>query len=83
MDIFWLFLRDEEFVSRTISEGIVDLEKLPASMVRQLAKRLESSKATACHIKQVAGDPQATQINLLRHQHTELPAGKYKRKDHL
>ena len=41
---------------------------------------MESSKATTCHIKQVAGDPQAVQINLLRHQHTELPAGKYKKK---
>ena len=48
--------------------------------MRQLAKKLESSKATACHIKQVAGDPEAAQINLLRHQHTELPAGKYKKK---
>ena len=32
------------------------------------------------HIKQVAGDPQAAQINLLRHQCTELPSGKYKKK---
>ena len=38
---------------------------------------MESSKATVQHNKQVAGDPQAVQINLLRHQHTELPAGKY------
>ena len=60
--------------------GCVDLEKFPASKVRQLAKKLESSKTAACHIKQVAGDPQAAQINLLRHQHTELPAGKYKKK---
>ena len=65
---------------KTISDGSVDLEKFPASKVRQLAKKLESSKATACHIKQVAGDPQAAQINLLRHQRTELPAGKYKKK---
>ena len=41
---------------------------------------MESSKATVCHIKQVAGDPQAMQINLLRNQCTELPAGKYKKK---
>ena len=47
--------------------------------MRQFAKKLESSKATACHIKQVAGDLQAAQINLLRHQCTELPAGKYKK----
>ena len=79
-DIFWFFLRDEDFVSKTISDGSVDLEKFPASKVRQLAKKLESSKATALHIKQVAGDLQAAQINLLIHQHTELPAGKYKKK---
>ena len=48
--------------------------------MQQLAKKLESSKAKACHIKQVAGDPQAMQINLLRHQCTELPASKYKKK---
>ena len=64
-DIFWFFLHDEEFVSKTISDGGVDLEKFPTSKVRQLAKKLESSKATAHHIKQVAGDPQAAQINLL------------------
>ena len=79
-DIFWFFLRDEDLVSKTISDGSVDLEKFPASKVRQLAKKLESSKATACHIKQVAGDLQSAQINLLRHQCTELPAGKYKKK---
>ena len=79
-DIFCFFLQDEKFVSRTISDGNVDLDRFPASRVRQLAKRMESSKATACHIKQVAGDPQAAQINLLRHHHTELPAGKYKKK---
>ena len=79
-DIFWFFLHDAEFVSKTISDGSVDLEKFPASKVRQLAKKLESSKATACHIKQVAGDLQAAQINLLRHQRTELQAGRYKKK---
>ena len=79
-DIFWFFLRDEEFVSKTISDGSVDLERFPASKVRQLAKKLESSKATAHHIKQEAGDLQAAQINLLRHQHTEIPAGKYKKR---
>ena len=41
---------------------------------------MESSKTTASHIKQVAGHPQAAQINLLRHQCIELPAGKYKKK---
>ena len=66
-DIFWFFLHDEEFVSKTINDSNVDLEKVTASKVRQLAKKMESSKATACHIKQVDGDPQAAQINLMRH----------------
>ena len=79
-DIFRFFLWDEEFVSRTISDGNVDLDKFPASRVSQLAKRKERSKATAHHIKQVADDPQAAWINLLKHQYMELPAGKYKKK---
>ena len=54
--------------------------KFPTSKVHQLAKRMESSKDTVHHIKQVAGDPQAAQIKLLRHQCTELPAGKYMKK---
>ena len=58
----------------------MDLEKFPASNVRQLAKKMESSKAIACHIKQVTGDPQAVQINLMRHQHTEISSGKHKKR---
>ena len=75
-DIFWFFTRDKDFVSRTINEGSVDLDKFPASKVRQLAKKMESSKATARHIRQVAGDPHAPQINLMCHQCTELPSEK-------
>ena len=78
-NIFWFILQDEEFVSRTITDGSADLDKVLASRVRQLAKKFESSKATAHHIQQVIGDPQAVQINLLRHQCTELPTGKYKK----
>ena len=37
-DIFWFFLRDEEFVSRTICDGNVDLEKFPPSRVRSLPR---------------------------------------------
>ena len=40
-DIFWFFLRDAEFVSKTINDSNIDLEKYPASKVRQHAKRLE------------------------------------------
>ena len=79
-DIFWFFLKDEDFVSRTTSDGSIDLDKFPASRVQQLAKKLESSKVTTRHIRQVFGEPQATQINLLRHQRTELPQNRYKKK---
>ena len=48
--------------------------------MRQLAKKIESSKATVHHIKQVAGDLQAVQISLLRHQHTDIPPGKHKKR---
>ena len=41
---------------------------------------MESSRANACHIKQVAGDPQAVQINLMRHQWKEIPPRKHKKK---
>ena len=79
-DIFWFFLHDEEFVSKTINDSNVDLEKFPASKVRQLAKKMESSVATVHHIKQVASDPQAVQINLMRHQCTEISTGKHKKR---
>ena len=41
---------------------------------------MESSKATGCHIKPVTGDPQAVQINLIRHQCTYLSSGKHKKR---
>ena len=79
-DILWFFLKDEEFVSMTINEGSVDLDRFPASKIHQLAKKMESSKTTARHIKQVAGDPQVAQINLMQHQCRGLSNGKYKKK---
>ena len=66
-------------MSRTISDGSTYLDRFPASRVQQLVKKLESSKATTRHIKQVSGEPQATQINLLQHQRTELPQHRYKK----
>ena len=72
-DIFWFFLKDEEFVSKTSSDSNIDLDKFSTSKVRQLAKKMERSKATARHIKQVASDPEVAQINLMRHQHRDLP----------
>ena len=79
-DIFWFFIHDEDFVSRTFTEGSFDLDKFPASRVRQLAIMFDRSNATACHIKQVAGDLQATQIILMRHQTTELSTNRHNKK---
>ena len=79
-DIFWFFLSNESFISKTLDEGHVSLKNFPASRVRQMAKKLEGSQATAKHIKQVTNEPHATQINLLRHQRTELPPTKSQRK---
>ena len=79
-DIFWFFLHDEELVSKIISDSNVDHEHFQASNVRQLAEKMESSKATTSHIRQVAGDPQAAQIYLTRHQCIEIPSGNTKKK---
>ena len=79
-DIFWFFMKDKDFVTKTINEGNVNIQKFPASKVWQLAKKMESSKATAKHIHQVAGDLPAAQIQLMQYQHTELLAGKYPRR---
>ena len=46
-----------------------------------MAKKLESSKSTAKHIKQVSCEPQAAQVTLLRHQPSELPPSKLQRKE--
>ena len=72
-DIFWFFLKDEDFVLKIINDFNIDFDKFPASKVRQLAKKLESSKSTAKHIKQVSHEPQAATVTLLRHQCTKLP----------
>ena len=73
-DIFcFIFLKDKEFVSKTINDSNIYLEKFPASKVRQLAKKKESSKSTARHTKAVASDLQAVQVNLMSHQRTDLP----------
>ena len=62
IDIFWFFLKEDSLVSKTLNEGHVELSMFPASTVHQIAKRMESSQATAKHIKH---DPQMVQVNLL------------------
>ena len=59
-------------MSNTLNEGCADLQQYPTSKLCQLAKKLESRKATARHIKQATSNAQAAQINLLHHQLTEL-----------
>ena len=81
-DIFWFFLKDEDFVSKTINGSNIDLDKFPASKVRQLAKKMESAKSTTRPIIAIASDPQAAQVNLMRHQRTYLPPSKSKWKQH-
>ena len=75
-DIFWFLLKDDEFFSKTINNSKIHLDKFPASKVKQLAKKMVSSKSTTRHIKAVASDPQAGQVNLMRHQRTDLPPSK-------
>ena len=43
---------------------------------------MESSKSTARHIKAIVSDPQMAQVNLIRHQRTDLPPSKSKWKQH-
>ena len=64
-DIFWFFFKDEQFVSKTINDSNMDLDRFPASKVRQLAKKMESSKVTTRQIKQVTSDPKVAQINVM------------------
>ena len=79
-DIICFFWPDEESVLKAINDSSIGLDKPPASKVRQLGKKMEVSKATVRCIKQVASHPQAAQINLVRHQQTDLQPGKCKRK---
>ena len=32
-DIFWFFMKDKDFVTKTINEGNVEIQKIPASKV--------------------------------------------------
>ena len=71
---------DIEFIAKTINEGNTDLTQYLAAKVKQMAKKLESRKATAKHIKQHTSSMQgAAQINVLWHNHTSLPPKKKKK----
>ena len=72
--------KDDEWVSKTINDSNIDIAKFPTSKVKQLAKKMESSKATTRPIKLVASDLQVAQVNMIRYQSTDLPASKYKKR---
>ena len=77
-DIFWFFMTDNGFIAKRINEGNTDLVQYP--VLGMMAKKLESIKATAKHIKQHMSTMQgAAQINVLRHNHTSLPPKNKKR----
>ena len=59
-----------------MKEMLIFRNFLPARS-RQLAKKMESSRATAKHIRQVTCDLPAAQIHLMCHQHTKLLARNY------
>ena len=59
-------MTDNEFIAKTINEGNADLAQYPCAKVQQMAKKLESSKATAKHIKHHTSSMQgAAQFNVL------------------
>ena len=59
-DIFWFFMKDEEFVSKTINNSNIDLEKFPARKVRQLAKKMESESQLLGTSKQLQVTPSSS-----------------------
>ena len=52
-------------MAKILHRDIFDIQKFPASNVCQLAKKMESSKVTAKHIRQVAGNLPAAQVQLM------------------
>ena len=78
-DIFWFFSRMRNLSWRQLMIVVLTSTSSPQAKWDNLQNK-ESSKATTKHIKQVASDPQAAQIHMMHHQHTELPSNKFKRK---
>ena len=67
-------------IFKTLNDSNINLDKCPTSNVRQLAKKMESLKVTTRLIKQVASELHMAYINLMRHQCTNLPANKQKKR---
>ena len=76
-DVFWFFLSDKDFITKTLSDAKSDIKAYPASKVRQLAKQIESNKATANYLKSSSSTAN-TQVHLMRHQRTEISNKKKK-----
>ena len=65
-DIFWFFMTDNEFITKTINEGNTDLTQYPAAKVQYMA--IQHTSTMQC----------AAQINVLKHNCTSLPPKKKK-----
>ena len=74
-DIFWFFLKDEEFVSKTVNDSNIDLDKFPHKQGEEACQEDEIFKSITRHINVT---PQVAQINLMRHQRTDHPPSKAK-----
>ena len=74
-------LKDEDFVTKTINDSNIDLDKFPTSKVRQLAKKMVRCKG---NLPGILGRGQVTprqhKSPLMWHQCTDLPASKHKKK---
>ena len=78
--IFCFFLKRWRFCVQDQQWWQYWLGQIPCKQSVPISQKYESSKATVRHIKQVSGEPQATQINLLHHQRTKLPQHRYNKK---
>ena len=79
-DIFWFFLRDEEFVSKTINDRNIDLNKFPASKVHKLSKTMKVLKLQLSTLNKLQVTDKQPKYISCNPQHTELPPCKFQRK---
>ena len=79
-DIFWFFMKDEDFVTKRINEGNVDIQKFPASKGWQLAKRWRVPRLQLNIFNKLLGTHQQHKYNGCDIQCTHLPARNYPRR---
>ena len=74
-DIFSFALQDQEFLAKCLSEASINWT---AIRIRQMAKKLEISRATSNHMGNQAASQPGGQISQFRHQRVNLPQHKKK-----